>query len=314
MRKNTFRLGARPASSYLERFNPAEFKIAGQERTAYAEVGEGDLAFEVHLPVEFGAIRLDLSDRARSALSQIVAMDDAARASNSDSEDDEQLAALTVYEFFAELEYFSTTVNSQWTEFFTPDGDGRWRHRGKVLPWMPSWLAKSKPAILAVDVAYSQNAAAAAGVYFADWTSEVALRTFSVRVDGAPAAYEPGDFYKRELPLVMTLLDQAPIPVSTIVVDGYVWLSSEGRPGLGARLYEALARRTPVIGVAKTKFQNDTWSQSIRRGASEAPLYVTAAGIDRADAARRIERMSGDGRIPTLLKQADALTRAALSD
>jgi deoxyribonuclease V len=312
MPKGTFRLGAKASSFYLERFDAADFKIAGAERTAHTRVGQGDLEFEVHLPVDFGAVRLDLVERVRSALGQIVAMDEAARASNHDSEDDEQLAALTVREFFAELEYLSTTVNSQWTEFFTLSNDGTWRHQGKFLPWMESWLAKPKSAILAVDAAYGESAAAAAGVYFADWTSDATLKTFSVRLDGPSRSYEPGDFYKRELPLLMLLLNQAPMPVSMIVVDGYVWLSSDGRPGLGARLYEALARRVAVIGVAKTKFHDDTWSQPVRRGASEAPLYVTAAGIDRTNAARRIERMRGEGRLPALLKQADALAREAL--
>lgn len=312
MRKNTFRLGTNPSSFYLERFNADHLEIAGAERTARATVAEGDLAFEVHIPVEFGAIRTDLVERARSALSQIVAMDDAARRSNADSEDDELLAALTVYEFFAELEYFSTSVNSQWTEFFTPDADGTWRHRGKFLPWMQNWNRKSEPVILALDAAYAEANAAAAGVCFADWNADVVLQSLSVRIDGVPPLYEPGAFYKRELPMLMALLDQVSIPISTIVVDGYVWLGAD-RPGLGARVFEALARRVPVIGVAKTKFQDDTWSQPVRRGVSDAPLYITAAGIDRTEAARRIARMSGESRMPTLLKQVDGLARAALA-
>jgi deoxyribonuclease V len=313
MRKNTFRLGTRPSSFYLERFHEAELRIAPGERTAHARVGEGDLEFEVHLPVEFGAVRTDLVERARSALGQIAAMDDAARASNHDSADDEQLAALSVYEFFAELEYFSTAVNTQWTEFFTPTSEGGWRHRGKTLPWMESLMAGTTPAILAVDAAYSETGSVAAGVYFAEWSDEVAAREFSVRVDGAPPSYESGAFYRRELPVLMALLDQAPIPVSTIVVDGYVWLGADGEPGLGARLYEALARRAPVIGVAKTKLHADTWSQPVHRGASEVPLYVTGAGIDRTDAARRIARMSGAHRIPAMLKRVDDLARRALA-
>jgi deoxyribonuclease V len=311
MRKNTFRLSQNPPSFYLESFDERKL-VTTTSGEAYIPVGEGDLAFEVHLAVEFGAVRSDLLTQARSVLAQIVAMDDAARASNPDSEEDEQLAAVSVYDFFAELEYFSTTVNSQWTEFFTPAGDGGWRHRGKTLPWMQSCSVKSTPAILAVDVAYAESCSAAAGVCFADWSSEIAVNEFSVRVDGAPPAYEPGAFYKRELPMLMALLDQAPVPVSTIVIDGYVWLGGDGRPGLGARLHESLARRVPVIGVAKTKFHDDTWSQAIRRGASEAPLYVTGAGIDRTDAARRIARMSGAARIPALLKQADDLARSSL--
>jgi deoxyribonuclease V len=258
-------------------------------------------------------VRVDLCDRARSALAQIVAMDEVARASNHDGGEDEQLAALTVYEFFAELEYFSTTVNAQWTEFFTPASDGVWRHRGKTLPWMPSWSIKAAPAILAVDAAYSENDAAAAGVYFSDWADVESLAEVVTRISGPPAPYQPGEFYRRELPLIMALLDQAPRPVATIVIDGYVWLSGDGRPGLGARLHEALARRVPVIGVAKTRFHDDTWSQPITRGLSGTPLYITGAGVDRGDAARRIARMSGENRIPAMLKQADDLARKAIT-
>jgi deoxyribonuclease V len=312
MRKNTFRLGAHPSSYYLERFNADKLRIAGAENTAHATVGEGDLAFEVHVPVEFGAVRADLAVDAHAALSWIVEMDDAARASNADSADDEQLAALTVREYFAELEYFSTTVNSQWTEFFTPDPAGGWRHRGKFLPWMPTWLAKSKPCILAVDAAYGEAKSVTAGVWFSDWSADAVAHTRSLRLDGALPDYEPGEFYQRELPPIMALLDQAPSPVSTIVVDGYAWLG-ESRPGLGARLFEALGRGVPVIGVAKTKFHDDTWSLPLKRGESDAPLYITAAGLDRTDAARRIARMSGPYRIPTLLKQVDDLARKALA-
>ena len=282
-------------------------------RYARVVIGEGALEFEVLIPVEFGVARTDLVPSVKSVLAQIVEMDDAARAEERTFDDDEALAAVTVQEFFVEFRYFSATVNSQWAEYFTPEPDGRWRHRGMALPWMRDWRTKATPAILAVDAAYAENASAAAGVYIADWPSGAALDAFSTRIEEKPVAYEPGAFYKRELPTLMALLDQAPIPVSTIVVDSYVWLSGDGKPGLGARLYEALARRVPVVGVAKTRFHDDTWSEPVLRGASEAPLYVTAAGVDRTDAARNIARMSGAGRMPALLKQADDLARKALT-
>jgi deoxyribonuclease V len=37
-------------------------------------------------------------------------------------------------------------------------------------------------------------------------------------------------------------------------VDGYVWLDSNGTPGLGGRLWASLDQRVCVIGVAKTRF------------------------------------------------------------
>lgn len=311
MRKNTFRLGQNVPSSYLDAFETALSAAAGV--APRVSLGEGDLAFEVQLPVEFGAVRDDLLLQARSALAAIVDMDDAVRTSNSDSEDDERLATLRVYEFFVELEYFATAVNSQWSEFFTADGKGIWRHRGKTMPWMRDWRSGATPAIVAVDAAYAEDRSSAAAVYFADWSGLHAQAKQGIAKEGAPPPYEPGAFYKRELPLLMELLDQALIPVSTIVVDGYVWLSADGKPGLGARLYEALGRCVPVIGVAKTKFRDDTWSQPVRRGASDAPLYITSVGIDRADAARRMVNMSGEGRTPKLISQADRLARSIVA-
>lgn len=314
MRKNTYRLGVNPSSFYLAQFDERELRADGTAKAVNMLVGRGDLGFWVTLPVEFGVARTDLIPVARSVLAQIVEMDDAARSCNTpEHDDDEVLNAITIREFFVEFEYYATAWNSNWHVYFTPDSDGRYRHRGMELPWMASWRRKVKPAILALDAAYGEAHSAAAGVYLPDWTATSAIAQFTKRIGAAPMQYEPGQFYKRELPVLMALLDEAPLPVSALVIDGYVWLSGDGRPGLGARLYEAIGRRVPVIGVAKTKFRDDAWSQPVRRGASEAPLYVTAAGIDRADAARCIERMSGAGRIPAILKQADGLARSVLA-
>ena len=311
MRNDAFRLSAHSSSYYLEQFDEQSLKVGGAEPTACTSVGEGDREFEVHVPVEFGAVRADLIPAVRAVLCQIVDMDDAARAVPRGQDDIELLAAVMVREYFVEFVYWSTTQNADRREYFTRGDDGRWRLRGLQLPWM-TWSYKQKAPIMALDVAYDKACAAAAGVYFSDWDAATADGAFSTRVDSEPHAYEPGEFYKRELPVLMKLINQSPVPVSTIIVDGYAWLSADGRPGLGARLYEALARRVPVIGVAKTKFHDDTWSEPIRRGESEAPLYITAAGMDRTDAATRVARMGGSARIPALLKQADDLARSTL--
>jgi deoxyribonuclease V len=52
----------------------------------------------------------------------------------------------------------------------------------------------------------------------------------------------------------------------------------------------------------------------VRRGDSQKPLYVTAAGVSAEDAASRISEMHGPFRIPTLLKQVDTLARSARHD
>jgi len=69
-----------------------------------------------------------------------------------------------------------------------------------------------------------------------------------------------------------------------IVVDGYVDLDPDGRPGMSARVHAELG--VPVIGVAKTFFRSAMNAVQVRRGRSARPLYVTAAGIAVPDAAR----------------------------
>ncbi len=123
------------------------------------------------------------------------------------------------------------------------------------------------------------------------------------------AEYESGAFYRRELPLILALLEGLDVVPSTIVVDGYVYLDAQDRPGLGAHLYAALAEKIPVIGVAKRPFAGSAHAVAITRGTSERPLYVTAAGAPPERAAVWIASMSGAHRQPTLLKAADRLSR-----
>ncbi len=91
-----------------------------------------------------------------------------------------------------------------------------------------------------------------------------------------------------------------------VVVDGYVDLDPNGRPGLGARLHDQIG--IPVIGVAKTAFRSASHAISVRRG-DTSPLYVTAAGIAVEDAVDLATRMAGPHRIPDALRRVDALAR-----
>jgi deoxyribonuclease V len=121
--------------------------------------------------------------------------------------------------------------------------------------------------------------------------------------------YEPGAFYRRELPCLAAVLARAPAAPEVIVVDGYVWLGAGCTPGLGAHLYEALGRAVPVVGVAKTRFRGATHAVEVRRGTAVKPLYVTAAGMTAEEAAKHVAEMHGDFRLPSLLKAADRLCR-----
>jgi deoxyribonuclease V len=125
-----------------------------------------------------------------------------------------------------------------------------------------------------------------------------------------PAAYEPGRFYRRELPALLSVVEKLLDRPDIIMIDGYVWLGQESDPGLGAYLYQALGGSSAVIGVAKTLFKEGPAVRGIRRGASVRPLYVTAAGMDLNEAAERVVQMHGKFRIPTLLKKVDRLCRS----
>lgn len=164
--------------------------------------------------------------------------------------------------------------------------------------------------IAAVDVAYGSHGAAAACVLFQAFGDAAPASVHVARIaDVAP--YEPGAFYKRELPCVLAVLRACGATPGVIVIDGYVWLSAERRPGLGAHLFEALGGAAVVVGVAKTGFMGSEFAEAVLRGGSTRPLFVTAAGADAAEAAGWIRTMHGGHRLPTLLKQVDRLCRDA---
>jgi len=162
---------------------------------------------------------------------------------------------------------------------------------------------------LAVDVHYLPDGrAVAAGVAFADWRSDVIARTEVVCL-GRAEPYVPGQFFKRELPHLLELMDRFREPPATIVIDGYVTLGGDQRDGLGARLFSALRGQVPVIGVAKTRFVGTPAETEVLRGKSKRPLYVTSRGIALETAKGLIRDMHGRDRLPTLLTAVDRACR-----
>lgn len=157
---------------------------------------------------------------------------------------------------------------------------------------------------------YRDGLAVAAGVWFRGWTAEVAEHE-TVAVLPAAADYQPGEFYRRELPGLLAVLARGPA-ADLVLVDGYVWLGPD-RPGLGAHLWDALGRAVPVVGVAKTRFASAD-AVPVCRGESKSPLWVTAAGMEATEAAERVAAMAGPYRVPALLKRADRLARTAEGD
>jgi deoxyribonuclease V len=160
--------------------------------------------------------------------------------------------------------------------------------------------------IAIVDVFYEGDRARAAAVVARGWTDEVAIRERVVDV-ATPSDYVSGELYRRELPPILAVL--AGIDVDIVCVDGHAWLGAD-RPGLGAHLHRALG--VAVVGIAKSEFVGAP-AIAVTRGASANPLWVSAAGIDAADAARAVASMHGPHRLPTLLVRVDQLSRALVT-
>ncbi|RIK80864.1 endonuclease V [candidate division KSB1 bacterium] len=112
-----------------------------------------------------------------------------------------------------------------------------------------------KSMILAVDVDYRDDNAVAAGVLFQNWEDREPVQELIAEILTV-AEYEPGQFYKRELPCVLALLQQLEQLPEFIVIDGHVYLDGNQKPGFGKHLYDALEGKSIIIGVAKSRFKD----------------------------------------------------------
>lgn len=164
---------------------------------------------------------------------------------------------------------------------------------------------------IAIDVQYTDSSALIGGVLFENWKDSHSVQNI-VSEYHQVQAYEAGQFYKRELPCILKLIQEHNIKPEVIIIDGYVFLDGISQVGLGHYLYQALKETVPIIGVAKKAFKDISPTYAIYRGQSQNPLYVTSIGMTANDAQKNIQAMQGKYRIPTLLKQADQLCRGII--
>ena len=164
--------------------------------------------------------------------------------------------------------------------------------------------------IYAFDTYYFDDYANTICIAFESWTSEIESEIFTEKT-AITSDYESGAFYKRELPCILSLLNQIELKENDIIiVDGYVTLNNDGKIGLGGYLYEALDKKYPIVGIAKNGFASpDSQRREVFRGESKTPLFLTAKGINVDQIVPELEKMHGDFRIPGLLKKLDQLTR-----
>jgi deoxyribonuclease V len=158
-----------------------------------------------------------------------------------------------------------------------------------------------------VDVHYLPSGAAQAAAVVAADAAFCHLLADRTRQVAEVPPYQSGQFYLRELPPLHAVLDGLDRMI-LLIVDGYTDLDPGGRPGLGAHAHAEFG--VPVIGVAKTAFRTATHAVPVVRGESSArPLYITAAGMSRHQAAGLVRHMAGRYRLPDALRRADALAR-----
>src|SRR5215472_5520496 len=137
----------------------------------------------------------------------------------------------------------------------------------------------------AADVHYPPSGGARAALVLApDPAFSGVVSEKTVFIDQV-ADYQPGEFYRRELPPIRAVLADVG-DLDLLIIDGYVTLDPGGRPGLGAYAHEEFG--VSVIGVAKTRYASAVHAIPVVRGSSTRPLYVTAVGIPSRDAAELV--------------------------
>jgi deoxyribonuclease V len=168
-------------------------------------------------------------------------------------------------------------------------------------------VAPNQAPYAAVDVHYPPDGGARAAVVTALDLRFARIAEERMRWLPQVAPYQAGLFYARELPALQAVLADLGHPVSLVIIDGYVDLDPQGRPGLGAHLHAHLD--IPVIGVAKTAFHTASHATTVRRGQAQRPLYITSAGIPTERAAALVQDMAGPYRLPDALRRVDTLSR-----
>jgi hypothetical protein len=193
---------------------------------------------------------------------------------------------------------------------------------------------------IAIDAYYIGDICHVVGGIFNKWRDEHVSKFIyaDIKVD---SKYIPGEFYKRELPGILKLLEQVNLDeFDTIIIDGYVHLKELGhisdggrfisgpvKKGLGCHLRTALSsyymerkpkKRLNIVGIAKTLYGDNSEYGQCYRGDSEKPLYITGLNLYRGKYGkllctfgliRAIKRMSGCYRIPTIIKEVDTETK-----
>jgi deoxyinosine 3'endonuclease (endonuclease V) len=171
--------------------------------------------------------------------------------------------------------------------------------------------------IIAIDsYYYSDTDCYTVGVMFDKWDQEKPSKIMSCRSSDFEI-YRPGNFYKRELPGILRILEvvsESGIQIDTVVLDSYIDLMDRDgniSAGLGNHLRQVVGEsRFHIIGVAKTLYGKcNEISSPVRRGNATNPIWVQGSGITNEEAANLVYSMYGSYKIPNLLRILDKETK-----
>lgn len=174
--------------------------------------------------------------------------------------------------------------------------------------------------IVAFDTYYYNGFSYTVGGVFKTWGDKNVSYFVTSKRTCIDSEYISGELYKRELPCIMQCLDMLNIDdIELIIVDGFVWLSEDGKTltkGLGERLNDAIfhkyGRKKIIVGIAKNKYHVDIPECEVLVRGLEAkkPLYITCSDTCFTSFyASQIKVMYGDYRIPNIIKAVDMKTR-----
>jgi deoxyribonuclease V len=163
--------------------------------------------------------------------------------------------------------------------------------------------------VLSLDVHYRNDKAKIVGVLF-EW-DDISSKKIIIECIDKVEEYSPGEFYKRELPCLLKIIEKVDLTkIEAIIIDGYVFVDNNWKYGLGGILWGKLDKKVPIIGVAKTSFfKNKETVKELIRGNSKKPLYVSTIDYPIDKAIDNLKKMSGEFRMPTILKQMDTITK-----
>jgi deoxyribonuclease V len=163
--------------------------------------------------------------------------------------------------------------------------------------------------VLSLDVHYRNDKAKIVGVLF-EW-DDISTKKIIIECIDKVEEYVSGEFYKRELPCLLKIIEKVDLlELEVIIIDGYIFIDNNFKYGLGGILWEKLDRKIPIIGVAKTSFfSNKETVKELIRGNSKKPLYISTIDYPIDKAMENLKKMSGEYRLPTILKQMDTITK-----